>query len=267
MIKNIAIQLDGYRSKRRQTKTAITKTTTRKKGDIPRRFGCFQNGDKSKSATKPKRQHAKTATYPADLVVSKTATNQNRRQNQNGNTPKRRHTPPIWLFPKRRQIKIGDKTKTATRQNGDKSNLISLQKAVLTCILNGYRSKRRQPKRRQPKRRHIQLDFSPKRRVDLYPRRRQIQNGDTVKTATCTVLVVAVFVVFVLDVPPFWRVAVLDVSPFWLSPFWLSPFWMCRRFGVSPFWMCRRFGLSPFWRVAVLVVAVLVVAVLDLSPF
>ena len=51
--------------------------------------------------------------------------------------------------------------------------------------------------------------------------------------------------------------AVLDVSPFWLSPFW-----MCRRFG------CRRFGcfavldVSPFWRVAVLVVAVL-----DLSPF
>ena len=57
--------------------------------------------------------------------------------------------------------------------------------------------------------------------------------------------------------------------------FRLSPFWMCRHFGrvavldVSPFWTCRRFGVSPFWIVAVLVgfVAVLVVAVSDLSPF
>ena len=85
---------------------------------------------------------------------------------QNGNIPRRFGMSPIWLFPKRQQI-----------QNGDKSNLISLQNAVFTCIQNGD----------TPKRRQIQLDFYPKCCVDLYPRRQQIQNGDTVKTATVQV--------------------------------------------------------------------------------
>ena len=82
------------------------------------------------------------------------------------------------------------------------------------------------------------------------------QNGDKFKTAFLREIKldlspfwfcrVAVLVVAVLGVSPFWRVAVLDVSPFWVSPFW-----KCRRFG------CRRFGS----------VAILVVAVLEVSPF
>ena len=149
MIKNIAIQLDGYRSKRRQTKTAITKTATRKKGDIPRRFGCFQNGDKSKSATKPKRQHAKTATYPADLVVSKTATNQ-----KSATKPKRRHAKTA-TYPADLVV-----SKTATNQN-----------------------RRQNQNGNTPKRRQIQLDFSPKGCVDLYPEWVPVKTATT-KTAT-----------------------------------------------------------------------------------
>ena len=81
----------------------------------------------------------------------------------------------------------------------------------------------------------------------LYPKRRHA------KTATCTVLVVAVLVVAVLDVSPFWMcrrfgcvavlvVAVLDVSPFWrVAVLDLSPFWICRRFDLYPI----LHGLAP----------------------
>ena len=64
--------------------------------------------------------------------------------NQNGDTPKRRHNPPFWYVadlvvskmatnPKQRHNKTASKPK----QRRDKSNLISLQNAVFTCIQNG----------------------------------------------------------------------------------------------------------------------------------
>ena len=125
-------------------------------------------------------------------------------------------------------IQNGDKTKTATRQNGDTSNLISLQNAVLTCIQDSDKSKTAT----LSKRRHAPFWLSPSWLSPFWMCRR-------------------------FGVSPFWFAAVLDVSPFWLSPFWSVAVLICRRFGVSPFWSvavmaCRRFGF-----VAVLVVAVL----------
>ena len=107
-----------------------------------------------------------------------------------------------------------------------------------------------------PKRRHAQLDFSPKRCVDLYPVKTAtnqngdnqnamltcIQDGDKSKTATLSKQRHAPFWLSPYWLSPFWRVAVLvvvavlDVSPFWLSPFWSVAVLACRRFG------CRRFG-------------------------
>ena len=57
-------------------------------------------------------------------------------------------------------------------------------------------------------------------------------------------------------------VAVLDLSPFLRQPKRRQiQNGDMHRFGMSQFWTCRCFGVSPFWSVAVLVVAVL-----DLSP-
>ena len=106
--------------KRRQPKRRHTKTATRQNGDTPKRRhiqnGDNQNGDipkrrHAKTATHqnggvgispfwlyPKRRHAKTATKPkrrrwyvAVLVVSKTATRQNRDKTKTTTNPKRRH--------------------------------------------------------------------------------------------------------------------------------------------------------------------------------
>ena len=127
-------------------------------------------------------------------------------------------------------------SKTATRQNGDKSKI--RRHVIFFAVLDTSQ--------------HGVLDKLDCRRfgfvaVLVVSKTATRQNGDRHA--------------------PFW------LSPSWLSPFWMcrrfgmSPFWMCRRFGcrrfgVSPFWFvavlaCRRFGLSPFW----------FVAVLDLSPF
>ena len=188
--------------------------------DIPRRFG----------------------TCVADLVVSKTATNPKRRQIQLDFSPKRC----VYLYPKRRHAKTATKpkrrqvqldfspkrcvdlylewvpVKTAKNQNGDTSNLISLQNAVFTCIQDGDKSKTTT----RSKLRHAPFWLSP-----FWMCRR---------FRCVTVLVVAVLecrrygLVAVLacrrfGLWPFWRVAVLD-----LSPFWLSPFWICRRFDLYP---------------------------------
>ena len=80
----------------------------------------------------------KTATFPKRRQPK-------RRQIQNGNKPKRRHTKtvrvavldlsPFWLTPKRRHVK------TATVQIDLSPN--RFQNAVLTCIRNGDTPKRR----------------------------------------------------------------------------------------------------------------------------
>ena len=72
----------------------------------------------------------------------------------------------------------------------------------------------------------------------MYPnsRRRHTKTAGYVAVLAWRFGYVAVLVVAVLEVSPFWRVAVLVFAVLDVSPFWLSPFWMCRRFG------CRRFG-------------------------
>ena len=129
------------------------------------------------------------------------------------------------------------------------------------------------------------------------------QNGDKSKTAKIQLIQNAVLTciengenklrVAVLDLSPFWRVAVLDTTKTATNPkrrhvktatnsrrhFGEKSSWICRRFGfvavlgvspfwrvavldvsrfwLSPFWKCRRFGCRRFGSVAVLGVAVL----------
>ena len=178
-----------------------------------------------------------------------TATNPKRRQ------PKRRQ-------PKRRQIQNGDipkrrQTKTATSQNGDKPKRRHSKTAITKTATHPKRRhaktathpKRRQPRRRQPKRcmsvavlacRRFGYNQNgdnptyPKRRVDLY----------TIKTATLRVAV--------LDLSPFWRVAVLDTTKTATNPKRrqsnyiyfqkLSQF----KTATDQNGACRRFDVSPF---------------------
>ena len=172
-------------------------------------------------------------------ATTKTATNPIRRQTkrateQNGDTPKRRQTKTAIL--QNGDNQNGDTSKTATRQNGDTSKT--------ACGSFGYN-----------------------------------QTGDNSKTATIQLIQSAVLTciqnseqklrVAVLDLSPFWRVAVLDTTKTATNPKRqhvktatiqldylqnLSQFktatyqsGVCRRFDVSPFWIYRRFGVSPFW--------------------
>ena len=168
--------MQGYDSKRRQ----------------------IQNGDKSKTATIPKRRQSKTATdQNGDTPKrrqSKTATD------QNGDTPKRRQT-------KTATLQNGDTSKTATHQNGDTSKTVTNQNgdtpkrrhtmsiyyALLTCRSFGFVAILVVSKTAtNPKRRHVK---TAKIQLDLYTKLIQnavltcIQNGDKFKTATLSTLI------------------------------------------------------------------------------
>ena len=162
--------------------------------------------------------------------------------------------------PKRRHIQNGDKSKTATRQNGDTPKRRHVKTATnptwflskTLCLLVFKTATRTVSKRR-----HAPFWLSPSWLSPLWMCRR-------------------------FGVSPFWMCRRFGCCRFGVSPFWLVAVLVCRRFGVSPFWFvavlvvavleCRRFGLSPFWlspfwSVAVLVVAVLVCRHFDVSPF